>query len=110
MKRSFPILAALALALCAALLLPAASPGDGAMAGRATPHIVQLTPLPPGYWIRYVDSPNQTTDYAVVAIALLDSGQTWPLILKSTGFILAPEGWLGFCYVPEERGCWGVEH
>lgn len=103
----------LAIALCALLLalaLPAG--GEGPVQPRlpSAPdsQIMQLMPMPPGYWIRYVLTPSSTADYSVVAVALLSSGQAWPLILKETGFQLAPEGWQGFCYIPEERGCVGV--
>ena len=96
------------LGLCLCTLLLALPAGGEGTAQPAQPIITQLSPLPPGYWIRYVISPSQTIDYAVVAVALLSTGQPWPLILKETGFCLAPEGWQGFCYIPEERGCFGV--
>ena len=111
MKRQTILLLALALcALLLALALPAGGEGLAQPRPLSAPdsQIVQLMPLPPGYWIRYVLTPSSTTDYSVVAVALLSSGQTWPLILQETGFRLAPEGWQGFCYIPEERGCVGV--
>lgn len=104
-RKSYLLLAFLA---CLLLLLALISrvPIDTSQA--QTQGIISVTSLPPGWWARYNQGASTTTDYPVVGMALLSTGEIKPIILQSTGFSLAPEtNLLGFCYVPEERACLG---